>query len=72
MIIHVKQACEFRNRDGETYRCPNGFIGCPPEWVADNEYFKALCADGLVTAHIDSKSAEASAAADESKKGKRK
>lgn len=71
MIIHCKQACEFQNKDGELYHCSNGFIGTPPEWVANDEYFKILCASGLITAHIDSKSVDA-AAAKEEPKGKKK
>ena len=53
MIIQVKQACEFTNKDGEVYRCPNGFIGIPPEWIQHDDYFKAMCADGLILAHVD-------------------
>ena len=67
MIIHVKQACEFVNKDGEKYQCPNGFIGVPPEWVAHNEYFCMMCDSGLITAHIDSKSVDAEAAKAEAK-----
>ena len=29
MIIHVKQACEFVNEDGQKYTCPYDFIGTP-------------------------------------------
>lgn len=72
MIIHVKQACEFVNKDGEKFRCPNGFIGVPPEWVAHNDYFKSMCDSGLITAHVDTKSvdteAEKSEKADNRKK----
>ncbi len=71
MIIHVKQACEFKNKDGEIYCCKNGFIGCPPEWLANNDYFKALCSSGLITAHIDGKSAEVEAAKEENNKKKK-
>lgn len=76
MIIHVKQACEFINEDGEKFHCANGFIGCPPEWVANDEYFKLLCNAGKITAHIDSKDVDESAKKEEhlkeaSKKGKK-
>lgn len=61
MIIHVRQACEFSNKDGDIFHCPNGFIGCPPEWVAHNDYFKSMCDSGLITAHVDTKSVDAEA-----------
>lgn len=70
MIIYVKQACEFHSKDGEKYVCANGFIGCPPEWVAQDEYFKALARDGLITVHVDNKGAEVEAEKAES--GRRK
>lgn len=73
MIIHVKQACEFTGNGGEKYRCPNGFIGVPPEWVAHDDYFKAMCDSGLITAHIDPKGVDADLAKDEEKsKGKKR
>jgi hypothetical protein len=59
MIIHVKQACEFINKDGDKYNCPNGYIGVPPEWVARDPYFQLLTNAGLITAHIDNKSVDA-------------
>lgn len=65
MIIHVKQACEFVNKDGDIFHCPNGFIGCPPEWVAHNDYFKSMCDSGLITAHVDTKSVDESAKKEE-------
>lgn len=72
MIIHVKQACEFMNKDGEKYSCQNGFIGCPPEWVARDEYFKLMCDAGLITAHVDTKSVDVEAAKDEAEKSSKK
>lgn len=72
MIIHVKQACEFVSRDGEKFNCSNGFVGIAPEWVSHDDYFNALCHDGLITAHVDSKSVDASLAADEAKKSRKK
>lgn len=73
MIIHVKRACEFRNKDGEKFYAPKDFIGLCPEWVEHNAYFKALCKDGKITFHIDTARAEV-AAADEkiAKENKRK
>lgn len=68
MIIHVRQACEFTNADGDKFHAQNGFVGLAPEWVAQDEYFKLLCQSGLITAHIDSKSAENEASADEGKR----
>lgn len=59
MIIHVKQACEFTGPHGEKFRCPFDYIGQPPEWVANDAYFKDLCHCGLITAHIDNKSVDA-------------
>jgi hypothetical protein len=72
MIIHVKQACEFVNKDGEKFRCPNGFIGVPPEWVAHNDYFKSMCDSGLITAHVDTKSVDAEAEKSEKSDNKKK
>lgn len=72
MIIHVKQACEFVNKDGEKFQCPNGFIGVPPEWVAHNDYFKAMCDSGLITAHVDTKSVDAEAEKSEKSDNKKK
>lgn len=72
MIIHVKQACEFMNKDGEKFHCANGFIGCPPEWVANDEYFKLMCDDGLITAHVDTKGVDVEAAKDEAEKSSKK
>lgn len=77
MIIHVKQACEFINKDGDKYQCANGFIGCPPEWVASDPYFKLLCDAGKITAHIDAKAVDEAAKKEEEqpkeapKKGKK-
>lgn len=68
MIIHVKQACEFVNKDGEKFQCPNGFIGVPPEWVAHDDYFKSMCDSGLITAHVDTKSVDESAKKEEDAK----
>lgn len=71
MIIHVKQACEFHSKDGEVYCASNGFIGTPPEWVANDEYFKLLCNCGKITAHIDGKSVDVAAAKEEASKKKK-
>ena len=68
MIIHVKQACEFVNEDGQKYTCPYDFIGTPPEWVQYDRFFKSLAASGLITTHIDTKSVDADLAKDEKKK----
>lgn len=65
MIIHVKQACEFSNDNGEVYHCANGFIGIPPEWVINNRFFKVLTKAGLITAHIDNKSVDEDLAKDD-------
>lgn len=72
MIIYSKQACDFFNKDGEKFHCPNGYIGCPPDWVADDAYFKALCADAKITMHIDSKSVDAEAEKEEARGKKKK
>lgn len=70
MIIHVKQACEFKSASGDKYRCPNGFIGTPPEWVANNGFFKTLAAAGLITMHVDGKGVDVEVAKEDKKKGK--
>lgn len=72
MIIYVKQACEFQNADGARFHCPNGFIGCPPDWVSDTSLFKAMAHDGMITIHADSKSVDAEAEKDEAKGKKKK
>ena len=58
MVIHVKQACEFVNKDGAKFNCAKDFIGIPPVWVENDDYFKLLCGAGLITAHIDNKSVD--------------
>ena len=68
MIIYVKQAFEVTNKDGEKYSAKNGFIGCPPDWVAEDPFFKALCAESKITMHIDNKSVDVEQAKEESKK----
>jgi hypothetical protein len=73
MIIYSKQAFTLTNKNGEKYHADNGFIGCPPEWVEHDDFFKALCEAGLVTAHIDNKSVDVAVAKDEqSKKNNKK
>lgn len=71
MIIHVKQSCEFRNKDGEKFSARNGDIVVPPEWIASDPYFQLLCSSGLITAHIDNKSVDAEIKKDEDKKKKK-
>lgn len=68
MIIQVKQACEFTSKDGEKFHCFNGFVGLAPEWVQHDDYFKAMCASGLITAHIDTKSVDEAVKAEEPKR----
>ena len=68
MIIYSKQAFTLINKDGEKYHVKNGFIGCPPEWVEHDEFFKKLCDAGLVTAHVDNKSVDVAVAKDEQAK----
>lgn len=72
MIIHVKRACEFVSASGEKYYCPRDFIGVPPEWIKDNDYFKALCADGKITFHVDSSEAERSASDEKNAEDKKR
>lgn len=73
MIICVKQAFAITNKDGDKFSVPNGYIGCPPEWVQHHPYFKALCDAALVTAHIDNKSVDVEMAKEEqSKKANKK
>jgi hypothetical protein len=72
MIIHVKRACEFTSDSGEKFSCPKDFIGIPPDWIKDNDYFKALCSDGKITFHIDSGEAERNAADEKITEDKKK
>jgi hypothetical protein len=51
MICHVKQSFEVKNGAGEKFVARNGDIVVPPDWVAHNSYFKALCDAGKVTVH---------------------
>ena len=65
MLIVAKQAFECINPStGDKFVCRNHDIVTPPDWVAADAYFKALCDDGLVTCHIDSKAVEASVKAE--------
>jgi gentisate 1,2-dioxygenase len=72
MIIHVKQSCEFTNKDGEKFNAHNGDIVVPPEWVAHDPYFQLLTNSGLITAHIDNKSVDNQLAKEEKEKKKGK
>lgn len=65
MICHVKQSFEVKNGAGEKFVARNGDIVVPPDWVAHNSYFKALCDAGKVTVHIDSKALELEQAKEE-------
>ena len=66
MIIHVKQSFEVKNeKDGTKWKARNGDIVVPPEWVIHNSFFKAMCDDGKITVHMDSKSIELEQAKDE-------
>lgn len=58
MICHVKQSFEVKNASGDKFSARNGDIVVPPEWVAHNAYFRALCDAGKITVHIDSKALE--------------
>ena len=77
MICHVKQSFEVKNASGDKFSARNGDIVVPPEWVAHNAYFRALCDAGKITVHIDSKALELEQAKEEmgkkeeSKKGKK-
>lgn len=71
MIIHVKQSCEFCNKDGEKFSVRNGDIVVPPEWIASDPYFQLLTSAGLITAHIDNKSVDEDIKKDEDKKKKK-
>lgn len=68
MLIHVKQSFEVKNADGERWSARNNDIVVPPEWVIHNQFFKALCDDGKITVHVDSKSIELEHAKEDAKK----
>lgn len=72
MLIHVKQSFELSNSDGNKWSVRNGDIVVPPEWVVKNSFFKALCDDGKITVHIDSRSVELEQAKEESEKQENK
>lgn len=72
MIIHVKQSCEFSNKDGEKFSARNGDIVVPPEWIVSDPYFQLLTNAGLITAHIDNKSVDNQLAKEEKEKKKGK
>lgn len=72
MIIHVKQSCEFCNKDGEKFSARNGDIVVPPEWIASDPYFQLLTNAGLITAHIDNKSVDSQLVKEEKEKKKGK
>lgn len=73
MICHVKQSFEVKSVSGDKFSARNGDIVVPPDWVAHNSYFKALCDAGKVTVHIDSKALELEQAKEEiaKKEGKK-
>lgn len=59
MLIVSKQSFECTNPStGEKFFCRNMDIVTPPDWVAEDPYFKALCADKKITCHIGNNSAE--------------
>jgi hypothetical protein len=68
MLIHVKQSFEVKNKDGQKYSARNNDLVTPPEWVVHNDFFKALCDDGKITVHLDSKSVELEQAKEEAEK----
>lgn len=68
MLIHVKQSFEVTSKDGERFTARNNDIVVPPEWVVHNPFFKALCDDGKITVHVDSKSIELEQAKEEAAK----
>lgn len=65
MIIHVKQSFEIQNKSGERWGARNGDIVVPPEWAAQNDYFRALCDSGKITVHVDSKALDVAVAKEE-------
>lgn len=69
MFVHVKQACEFKSKDGEKFRMPFGFIGNIPAWVEHDALFCSMVRGGLICVHDSSKAVDA-AQKDEKKKGK--
>ncbi len=64
MFIHVKQACEFRRKDGEKWRALRDFIGTPPEWIKEDPLFGDLVNCGKITVHESTKGVDESAKAD--------
>lgn len=72
MIIHVKQSFELVNKSGEKFVARNGDIVVPPEWVIHEDFFKALCDSGKITAHVDTKSVDLEQAKEASEKQENK
>ena len=68
MLIHVKQSFEIKNQEGDKWGARNNDIVVPPEWVIHHPFFKALCDDGKITVHMDSKSVELEQAKEEAQK----
>lgn len=62
MIIHVKQSFLVKSPSGEVFKARNNDIVVPPDWVAQNEYFRLLCDSGKVSIHVDSKALDAEVA----------
>lgn len=62
MIIHVKQSFLVKSPSGEVFKARNNDIVVPPDWVAQNEYFRLLCDSGKVSIHVDSKTLDAEVA----------
>lgn len=72
MIIVSKQSFECVNPStGEKFVCRSKDIVTPPDWVANDRYFRALCDDDLITCHMDSKSVDTHLAAEEATTNKK-
>ena len=65
MIIHVKQSFEIQNKNGDKWGARNGDIVVPPDWVSQNNYFRALCDSGKISVHVDSKALDLEVAKEE-------
>ena len=72
MICHVKQSFEAKNKFGERFKARCGDIVTPPDWVLHDPYFKALCDDGKITVHVDSKAVDAQIAQEAEKQPDKK
>jgi hypothetical protein len=62
MFIATRKSFKVKSDNGTLFEARAGWIGEIPKWVEAHWYFKALCADGSVTAIISKQDKDIAAA----------